>query len=54
MLVEDYGIGLGLSNSKMIAQHIGGDVIFISSDLEFNIFEVRIPVDVDESHIVYN
>jgi hypothetical protein len=23
MLVEDYGLGLGLSNSKEIAKHIG-------------------------------
>ena len=26
ILVEDYGIGLGLSNSKEIANQIGGDV----------------------------
>ena len=32
MLVEDYGIGLGLSNSKEIANHIGGDVALISSN----------------------
>lgn len=44
MLVEDYGIGLGLSNSKEIANHIGGDVSLVVSNSEFTIFEVRIPV----------
>jgi signal transduction histidine kinase len=48
MLVEDYGLGLGLSNSKEIANHIGGDVILISSDSQFTVFEVRIPIDVEE------
>ena len=49
MLVEDYGIGLGLSNSKEIANHIGGDVTFVSSNAENTIFEVRVPIDVLES-----
>ena len=31
-LVEDYGIGLGLSNSKEIAIHLGGEITLISSD----------------------
>jgi len=53
-LVEDYGIGLGLSNSKEIAMHVGGDVTLVSSDEECNIFEVRVPIDVDESQIVLN
>jgi signal transduction histidine kinase len=46
MLVEDYGIGLGLSNSKEIAKYLGGDVSFVSSNSECTIFEVRLPVDV--------
>lgn len=49
MLVEDYGIGLGLSNSKEMANHIGGDVTLISTNVEYTIFEVRIPVELDES-----
>ena len=38
MLVEDYGLGLGLSNSKEIAKHIGGDVSLVSSDIECTVF----------------
>ena len=51
-MVEDYGIGLGLSNSKEIALHIGGDVTLVSSDEEYNIFEVRVPINVIESEII--
>ena len=32
MLVTDYGIGLGLSNSREISKSIGGDVELISSE----------------------
>jgi hypothetical protein len=45
MLVEDYGLGLGLSNSKEIAKHIGWDFSLVFSDLESTVFEVKIPVD---------
>ena len=48
MLVEDYGLGLGLSNSKEIANHIGGDVTLVSSDSQFTQFEVKTPIDVEE------
>ncbi len=44
---------MGLSNSKEIALHVGGDVALVSSDEEFNIFEVRVPINVDESDIVF-
>jgi signal transduction histidine kinase len=52
MLVEDYGLGLGLSNSKEIANHIGGDVTLVSSDSQFTQFEVKTPIDVEEGYIV--
>ena len=54
MLVEDYGLGLGLSNAKEIANHIGGDVTLVSSDSEFTVFEVRTPIDIEEGQIVLN
>jgi signal transduction histidine kinase len=54
MLVEDYGLGLGLSNAKEIANHIGGDVTLASSDSKFTLFEVRTPIDIEEGQIVLN
>ena len=54
LLVEDYGLGLGLSNSKEIAKHLRGDVRLVSSDLECTVFEVRIPVEVEERLVVIN
>jgi signal transduction histidine kinase len=54
MLVEDYGLGLGLSNSKEIAKHLGGDVTLVSSDLECTVFEVRMPIDVEERLVAIN
>jgi signal transduction histidine kinase len=54
MLVEDYGLGLGLSNSKEIAKHIGGDVSLVFSDLQCTVFEVKIPVDFKDRQAIQN
>lgn len=53
-LVEDYGIGLGLSNSKEMARHIGGDVILLSSNEQETLFQVTIPVDIQSNQIIFN
>lgn len=41
--VIDYGIGIGLSNSRELARYIGGDVSLISSEPGCTIFQIIIP-----------
>jgi signal transduction histidine kinase len=42
--VIDYGIGIGLSNSREIARYIGGDVSLISSEPGCTIFQIIFPI----------
>ena len=42
--VIDYGIGIGLSNSREMARYIGGDVTLRKSEPGCTIFQIIIPI----------
>ena len=46
-MVEDYGIGIGLSNSRELARSIGGNVKIIKSVPGSTKIEIRIPVEIE-------
>ena len=43
-MVKDYGIGIGLSNSRELARYINGDVRLIQSKEGFTEFQIKLPV----------
>ena len=43
-MVKDYGIGIGLSNSRELSRYINGDVRLIQSKEGFTEFQIKLPV----------
>ena len=52
--VKDYGIGIGLSNSRELARKAGGDVILLKSQPGCTIFQISIPIEKASNQLSYN
>jgi hypothetical protein len=45
--VKDYGIGIGLSNSRELARFINGDVQLIKSKQGYTEFLIKLPIKIE-------